>query len=58
MALDITGMSNSMKRHYGPAIVAAIQQADAFTPGVLQGMHQVDEFRLDTTNIFGKQVGG
>lgn len=45
----------SMKQLHGAQIVAAIQQADAFLPAVHQGGRQVDDFRLDTSQMFGAQ---
>ena len=56
LALDITGMSHSMKKQYGPQVVAAIEQADAFLPGVVAGAQQADEFRLNTCQML--KVGG
>jgi hypothetical protein len=52
LALDITGMSHSMKKQYGPQVVAAIEQADAFLPSMVAGAQQADEFRLNTCQMF------
>lgn len=55
MALQINGLSHHVKRTYGPAIVAAVAQADAFLPRVQSGGVEVQEFQLDAAKIFPQQ---
>lgn len=56
LAMEVNGLSANMKRQYGPMMAAAIKQADAFLPAVVQGACQVDEFQLDTASIFAAEV--
>ena len=52
-AVDISGVSETMKRTYGAHIVAAVAQARAFA----RGAGEVDAFELDEADAF-KASGG
>ncbi len=53
--MAVSGVSKQMKARFGAPLVAAVAQADAHVARVLAGQAEVDDFKLDTAQLFPRQ---